>query len=287
VLLGELRGDRSNEYVFGPGSYEPLCRFEETGLETYHNDHIGTPRELTDEMGQVVWSANYDVYGCVSQLRSDKTDNRIRFQGQYEDGETGLHYNRFRYFDPEIGRYISKDPIGLLGGSNPYAYTTNPVGWVDPLGLQGGCPPTYRTPFTPLTKKQKQRLKAKVQNRTITRAEYAHLQWDRRFANRRQRGVDRFWRGERRALRAGQPGTRNWSPQQRADILGGRVPQKLNGEPIEGHHKYNALDHPQLADDPANIYPATKTEHFERWHGGNFQNDTFGKPLNPGFPEEF
>jgi len=286
VLLGERRGDRTNEYVFGPGSYEPLCRFEEAGLETYHNDHIGTPRELTDEMGQLVWSANYDVYGRVSQLRSDKTDNRIRFQGQYEDEETGLYYNRFRYFDPEIGRYISKDPIGLLGGSNPYAYTTNPVKWVDPLGLQGGCPPTYRTPFTPLTKKQKQALQAKVQNRTITRTEYAHLQWDRRFANRRSRGVDRFWAAERRALNDGKPGTRNWSPQQRADILARRVP-KLNGEPIEGHHRYNALDHPQLADDPANIYPATRTEHFERWHGGNFQNDTFGRPLNPGFPEEF
>ena len=294
VLLSERRGDGSNEYVFGPGSYEPLCRFEGASFETYHNDHIGTPRELTDELGQLVWSASYDAYGRVSQLRADKTDNRIRFQGQYEDGETGLYYNRFRYYDPEVGRYIGKDPIGLLGGSNPYAYTSNPVNWVDPLGLQQGCPPTYKTPFKPLTPKQKRALQAKVRNRTITQNEYAHLQWHRRFANRRQRGVDRFWAGERRLVREytsgtsgrNMPGTRNYSQRQIDELLGGGVPTH-NGAPMEGHHTYNALDHPQLADDPTHIYPVTRTEHFERWHGGNFQNDTFGKPLNPNFPEEF
>lgn len=59
----------------------------------------------------------------------------IRFQGQYFDAETGLHYNRFRYYDPDVGRFISQDPIGLAGGDNLYAYAPNPTGWVDPLGL--------------------------------------------------------------------------------------------------------------------------------------------------------
>ena len=62
-----------------------------------------------------------------------------RFQGQYFDIETGLHYNRFRYFDPDIGRFISQDPIGLHGGNNLYQYAPNPSGWVDPLGLSGNC----------------------------------------------------------------------------------------------------------------------------------------------------
>lgn len=62
---------------------------------------------------------------------------------------------------------------------------------------------------------------------------------------------------------------------------------KYNGEPIQGHHKYNALDHPQLASDPKNIYPATRTEHFERWHGGNWRKDSFGEPVNLKYPEEF
>ena len=63
-------------------------------------------------------------------------EQNLRFQGQYFDGETGLHYNRFRYYDPDCGRFVSQDPIGLLGGVNNYQYAPNPVGWVDPLGLE-------------------------------------------------------------------------------------------------------------------------------------------------------
>nr|WP_273924137.1 RHS repeat-associated core domain-containing protein [Pseudomonas idahonensis] len=62
--------------------------------------------------------------------------NPLRFQGQYHDHETGLHYNRYRYYDPEVGRFVSKDPIGYAGGLNLFAYAPNPAGWVDPLGLQ-------------------------------------------------------------------------------------------------------------------------------------------------------
>ena len=66
---------------------------------------------------------------------SEIISNNIHFQGQYFDEETGLHYNRYRYYSPYVGRFVSKDPIGLLGGHNVYGYTTNPVEWVDPLGL--------------------------------------------------------------------------------------------------------------------------------------------------------
>jgi RHS repeat-associated protein len=61
----------------------------------------------------------------------------IRFQGQYDDFETGLHYNRFRYYDPDLGRYVSQDPIGLMGGFNAYQYASNPTTWIDPSGLPG------------------------------------------------------------------------------------------------------------------------------------------------------
>jgi RHS repeat-associated protein len=62
----------------------------------------------------------------------------LRLQGQYEDAETGLHYNLFRYYDPDVGRFVSQDPIGLLGGFNLYAYAPNPVSWIDPWGLSCG-----------------------------------------------------------------------------------------------------------------------------------------------------
>ncbi|CAB1228612.1 RHS repeat-associated core domain-containing protein [Serratia liquefaciens] len=59
----------------------------------------------------------------------------IRFQGQFHDHETGLHYNRYRYYDPEVGRFVGQDPVGYRGGINLYQYAPNPTGWIDPLGL--------------------------------------------------------------------------------------------------------------------------------------------------------
>ena len=109
----------------------------------YHCDHLGTPQEMSDQSGQIIWKANYKAWGeCQAENsksnifeNSEIITNNIRFQGQYFDKETGLHYNRHRYYSPNIGRYISKDPIGLLGGHNVYAYAPNPVEWVDPRGL--------------------------------------------------------------------------------------------------------------------------------------------------------
>ena len=69
----------------------------------------------------------------------EQNPNPIRFQGQYHDHETGLHYNRYRYYDPQVGRFISKDPISYAGGSNLYQYAPNPTGWVEPLGLAKCC----------------------------------------------------------------------------------------------------------------------------------------------------
>ncbi|NDQ31342.1 RHS repeat-associated core domain-containing protein, partial [Lactobacillus paracasei] len=57
------------------------------------------------------------------------------FQGQSLDVETGLHYNRFRYYDSDVGMFISRDPIGLMGGNNVFQYAPNPIGWIDPFGL--------------------------------------------------------------------------------------------------------------------------------------------------------
>ncbi|WP_350616342.1 RHS repeat-associated core domain-containing protein [Pseudomonas sp. HY7a-MNA-CIBAN-0227] len=109
-------------------------------LAWYQCDHLGTPQELTDHKGRIAWSAQYKAWGTVQEQRSEWAQregltNPLRFQGQYHDHETGLHYNRHRYYDPQVGRFISQDPIEFAGGINFYAYAPNPVEWVDPLGL--------------------------------------------------------------------------------------------------------------------------------------------------------
>ncbi|WNJ95105.1 RHS repeat-associated core domain-containing protein [Vibrio ruber] len=109
----------------------------------YHLDQIGTPLEITDATGAVAWSVDYHSYGNVAYQRKAEIVSPLRFQGQYYDAETGLHYNRHRYYSPSTGRFITPDPIGLAGGLNNYQYVKNPTGWIDPLGLsqcKGECP---------------------------------------------------------------------------------------------------------------------------------------------------
>jgi len=117
--------------------------FDRREMAFYQCDHLGTPQELTDHEGSVAWSAQYKAWGEAREAISEAGRragfrNPIRFQGQYWDEETGLHYNRYRYYDPQAGRFISSDPIGLIGGINLHQYAANSTEWVDPLGLARG-----------------------------------------------------------------------------------------------------------------------------------------------------
>jgi RHS repeat-associated protein len=106
-----------------------------------NTDHLGTPQEVVSEDGKVVWLARYRAWGRVHKLDKAEVRQPLRFQGQYEDAETGLYYNRHRYYDSDTGRFITQDPIGLIGGENLYQYGPNPIGWIDPLGLaKTNCP---------------------------------------------------------------------------------------------------------------------------------------------------
>ena len=111
------------------------------GAYYYINDHLGAPQVITDDTGSVVWRAEYLPFGNVNIFVAE-IENNLRFPGQYYDAETGLHYNWNRYYDPETGRYIAADPIGLDGGMNLYAYVGgDPINGVDPLGLcSKDCP---------------------------------------------------------------------------------------------------------------------------------------------------
>lgn len=116
---------------------------------TYHNDHLGTSQKMTDSSGTVVWSADYKPFGEAT-IAVSTIMNNLRFPGQYYDTETGLNYNYYRDYNPVLGRYISKDPIGFRGGINLYAYTrNNPVNRIDPLGLAEEFPTEPGVPFSP------------------------------------------------------------------------------------------------------------------------------------------
>jgi RHS repeat-associated protein len=153
-LVQEVDPDSVRSYVYSPdAAWTPLARVDVTNLDEvpdafrtlamtrprvlhFHTDQIGTPQEVTGQDGELLWSGRHDAWG---KLRKGDVTPRIeqplRFAGQYADASTGLHYNTFRYYDPDVGRFISQDPIGLNGGENLYAYAPNSIRWVDPLGL--------------------------------------------------------------------------------------------------------------------------------------------------------
>ncbi|KTC50058.1 type IV secretion protein Rhs, partial [Pseudomonas fluorescens ABAC62] len=115
-LIAEHRADRHRSYLYEPDSFRPLALLDGFGpddTQPYHYqlDHLGTPQELTDPDGDIVWSAHYRAYGQINRLDQSKIDNPLRFQGQYFDPESGLHYNRHRYYNPDVGRYLTPDPV--------------------------------------------------------------------------------------------------------------------------------------------------------------------------------
>ncbi|HEP7904708.1 TPA: RHS repeat protein, partial [Pseudomonas aeruginosa] len=100
-----------------------------------HGDHLDTPRLATDASGQIAWQWQSDAFGRGEALSQGSTQVNLRFPGQYYDAESGLHYNYFRDYDPETGRYVESDPIGLAGGLNTYVYVEgNPLAYVDEWG---------------------------------------------------------------------------------------------------------------------------------------------------------
>ena len=128
----------------------PLCE-----VYYFHTDQVGLPEELSNAQGQIIWQAQYKTWGSTVEERwearrlhgakvqgqtegdipqGDRQEQNLRFQGQYLDRETGLHYNTFRYYDVDIGRFICPDPIGLGGGINLGSYAPNPIAWIDPWG---------------------------------------------------------------------------------------------------------------------------------------------------------
>jgi RHS repeat-associated protein len=168
----DRQGKEALTYLYEAESYVPLARIDSARAAAndgagqgqvyyFHTDVSGLPEEMTDADGELIWQARYKVWGnavreewirrappepapewgklqpAPQPLPPVPRPQNLRYQGQYLDRETGLHYNAFRYYDPDVGRFINQDPIGLAGGTNLYAYAPNPVSWIDPWGWAG------------------------------------------------------------------------------------------------------------------------------------------------------
>ena len=151
-LSGEANAQQQIRYLYNEQGYEPIARVisdrhPKTSdvhyqIEYFHTLANSLPTELTNEEGEIIWLGEYTLFGQLKHQRnrdrwysSDKTEQNLRFAGQYYDQETGLHYNTLRYYDPNCGRFTQQDPIGLAGGINLYQYAPNTLSWIDPWGL--------------------------------------------------------------------------------------------------------------------------------------------------------
>ena len=146
-LLQEIQPDGRYTYIYtDPDSYEPLAQVHDWTTEDgenrqqthyFHCDQIGIPREMTDKDGNLLWFGNYTGWGRLKEETkvTDSAYQPFRLQNQYADRETGLHYNFFRYYEPDAGRFVNQDPIGLWSGENFYQFAPNNHIWIDPLGV--------------------------------------------------------------------------------------------------------------------------------------------------------
>ena len=146
-LLQEVHPDGRYTYLYtDPDSYEPLAQVHNhtnakgeshQQIHYFHCDQIGIPREMTDKDGNLAWFGDYYGWGRLKEETrvTDSAYQPFRLQNQYCDRETGLHYNFFRYYEPDAGRFVNQDPIGLEGGKNFYQFAFNTQNWSDTLGL--------------------------------------------------------------------------------------------------------------------------------------------------------
>ena len=145
-LLQTIDGWQTHTYLYaGQDGYEPLAQVRNwtdaehgshESIHYFHCDQIGRPRELTDAEGRLLWYGEYDALGRLEREEDIcGVSQPFRLQNQHYDEETGLHYNLLRYYDADMGRFLTQDPIGLSGGENVYTYAPNVQMWIDPLGL--------------------------------------------------------------------------------------------------------------------------------------------------------
>jgi len=129
--------DRPITWLFDPETFAPLAKLVGDSRCGIVVDHLGTPRAMYDASGVEVWSADIDAYGNLREVKGERGACPFRWPGQYEDPETGLYYNRYRYYDPAAGSYISRDRLKYHASLRFYGYVSDSTRQIDPLGLAG------------------------------------------------------------------------------------------------------------------------------------------------------
>jgi RHS repeat-associated protein len=127
-------------WLFEAESFAPMAKLVGSDQFSIVTDHLGTPVLMADADGRTQWSAATSAYGELRDVTGDRHACPFRWPGQYEDAETGLYYNRFRYYDAESGQYTSQDPIRLGAGTRLLGYAKDPTTAIDPWGLSACVP---------------------------------------------------------------------------------------------------------------------------------------------------
>ncbi|MBX3271056.1 MAG: RHS domain-containing protein [Sandaracinaceae bacterium] len=136
VVAHELDSqDGLTTWYWEPDTFTPVAKERAGRYYSIASDHLGTPTEMYDELGQLAWRMQLDAFGVPTFEAGDARDCPWRWPGQYEDVETGEYYNRWRWYDARGGRYSSKDPLGLRGSLRSFHYPTDSLLRVDPSGL--------------------------------------------------------------------------------------------------------------------------------------------------------
>ncbi len=121
-------------WIFDENNFTPIAKLKGNKKYSIINNHIGTPIQGYDEQGTLVWERELDICGNTKMLKGEEGFCNYLYQGQVMDKETGLAYNRFRYYSPDEGIYLSQDPIGLEGGFALYGYVGDSNKWIDVFG---------------------------------------------------------------------------------------------------------------------------------------------------------
>ena len=185
---------------------------------------------------------------------------------------------------------MSKPSSGHFGGTTGSRNASKNLSQIDDMSviitLKGLDLREHPTKYKQMSSKKRKEFREKQKKRTLTRAEYKRLNWQKRLDSRRKAGIDSFWDRERYRISSNLPTTRNWSAKQRNDILNHKTP-KYNGKPMQSHHTYSVTKYPHLANQGILIYPVTTYEHRNRWHYKGTKNSLPGRPNNYKAKEQF